>query len=135
MQLGDYHVLSEIGRGGMGVVYRAQARDGREVAVKVVRADKATRQAVERFQREERLLAALTDKEGFVPLLGSGSAPGGAYLVMPFVPGGTLRHRLRKGALAVEEAVLVARTVARAVGRAHAQGIVHRDLKPENLLF
>jgi tetratricopeptide (TPR) repeat protein len=93
--------------------------------------------AVARFERERRLQAALGETEGFVPLLGTGIARDGRqfFLVMPFLPGGTLRQRLEAGLLPVVEAVRIGRALARALGRAHALGIVHRDVKPENVLF
>ena len=133
MLVGRYEVLGEIGRGGMGVVYRARSPEGREVAVKVLlRADKA---AKERFARERRLLASLGETEGFVPVLDAGEHEQGSYIVMPLLAGGTLRDRLRRGPLPVAEAVSLVSRIARGVGAAHERGIVHRDLKPENILF
>jgi WD40 repeat protein len=135
MFLASYEVLSEVGRGGMGVVFRARSPEGRDVAVKVVHAQGA-RTALPRLERERRLLAALGEELGFVPLLDAGEAREGPYLVMPFVAGGTLRDRLReRGRLTVDDAVALGIQLARALGAAHARGIVHRDLKPENVLF
>src|SRR5262245_43567758 len=104
MRLGAYEVLSEIGRGGMGVVLRARAPDGRDGAIKVLIGPNA-KNGLERFQRERRLLSALSEAEGFVPLLDAGDSPQGPYLVMPFVTGGTLSDRLKRGPFAIEEAV------------------------------
>src|SRR5205823_9313107 len=73
--------------------------------------------------------------EGFVPLLSAGESPQGPYLVMPLIRGGTLHARLERGRLEVDDAVAIVRTLARAIGSAHALGLVHRDLKPENVLF
>src|SRR5690606_21440990 len=88
------------------------------------------------FQREREALATLGEADGFVPILDAGHDPEhGAFFVMPLVPGGTLRDRLRHGPLALTEAVRVGLALAEALGRAHARGIVHRDLKPENVLF
>ena len=131
VKVGAYEILSEIGRGGVGAVYRARSPDGRDVAVKVLlRLGEAQRA---RFERETRLLSAFTARDGFVPLLeASGSPP---YLVMPLVPGGTLRERLKRGPLAIDETIDLGRALATALGLAHARGIVHRDLKPENILF
>jgi tetratricopeptide (TPR) repeat protein len=133
MKLGPYELLSEIGQGGMGVVYRARSADGREVAVKVLLQEDPDAAAA--FERERRLLAGFTQAEGFVPILDAGSAEGRPYLVMPFFPGGTLRARLATGALPREDAVSLVSKLATALGRAHERGIVHRDVKPENVLF
>ena len=132
-RLGDYEILSEIGRGGMGAVYRARAADGREVALKVLLQDDPESAAA--FEREQRLLSSLTLAEGFVPLLDSGSQGKKRWVVMPLLRGGTLRDRLKRGPLAREEALLLVRKLATALGRAHERGIVHRDMKPENVLF
>ncbi|HZU98232.1 MAG TPA: protein kinase [Planctomycetota bacterium] len=129
--IGAHRVLGVLGRGGMGTVLRARSPDGTEVAIKVLRA--TAPQAIARFEREARLLAALG--EGFVPVLETGTSDGFPYLVMPLLAGGTLEEKLRRGPLAVEEAVRLAATLARALGVAHANGIVHRDLKPSNVLF
>ncbi|MBI3726121.1 protein kinase [bacterium] len=134
MKLGDYEILSELGRGGMGVVYHARAADGREVAIKVL-PSASSDSAMIRFQREKELQRALGEEDGFVPLLDSGERMREPWLVMPLVGGGSLRDRLRRGPLAVDEAAALGRTLARALARAHARGIVHRDLKPENVLF
>ncbi len=133
MKLGPYEVLEEIGRGGMGTVYRARSPDGRLVAVKVLaESNDPLRVAV--FERESRLIWSFSEADGFVPVLDVLSEPGKRALVMPLL-GGTLRARLKKGPLAVEDAVSIVARVAAAVGRAHERGILHRDLKPENVLF
>ncbi|HZV02127.1 MAG TPA: bifunctional serine/threonine-protein kinase/formylglycine-generating enzyme family protein [Planctomycetota bacterium] len=129
-----WRLLREIGRGGAGVVYLAKARDGSDVAIKVLTKG-ASRDALERFEREKRLLETLTAADGFVPLLASGRGPAGPFVVMPFLPGGTLRDKLRRGPLSIEETVALARSLATALAHAHERGIVHRDLKPENVLF
>jgi hypothetical protein len=134
MELEDYEVLEEIGRGGMGVVRRGRARDGTVVAIKIL-SRFAPPPAMDRFRRETRLHGQLGQTEGFVPLLASGQSPEGPYIVMPFLTGGTLRSRLASGSLPVAEAISLVRRLAQAIGRAHAGGVVHRDLKPENVLF
>jgi tetratricopeptide (TPR) repeat protein len=117
----------------MGVVLRGHSTSG-DVAIKVLlRAD--SRKQLARFDREKRLLASLGEDAGFVPLLESGDSPQGPYIVMPFLGGGTLRDRLRRGALPLGETVALATTLAKAIARAHEAGIVHRDLKPENVIF
>ncbi len=134
MRIGPYEVLGELGRGGMGVVYRVRAPGGGEAALKVLL--RADAEAFARFQRERRLLAELGEAEGFVPLRDAGkTSADGAWLVMALVPGGTLRARLEAGPLGVAETIALGREVATALGRAHERGIVHRDVKPENVLF
>ncbi len=133
MRIGGYEVLEELGRGGMGVVYRVRAPGGGEAALKLLA--RVDAQAVARFERERRLLASLGEERGFVPLLDGGTSPEGAWLVMPLVPGGTLRERLAAGPLGVEETLALGTRLARSLGEAHARGIVHRDVKPENVLF
>ncbi len=134
VKLGEYELTAEIGRGGMGTVFRGRGPDGAVVAVKLMHNPNA-RSALARFDRERRLMTALDEKKGFVPLLDAGESPSGPYLVMPLVTGGTLRERLRRGPLPVAEVVGLAETLARSLAEAHALGIVHRDLKPENMIF
>ncbi len=133
MKLGPYEVLSEIGRGGMGVVYRARSPRGDDVAIKVLL--RLNAETLGRFDRERRLLDSLGEAEGFVPLIDSGRTAVEPFLVMPFVGGGTLRAMLDQGKLAIEETVRIGRALAAIMGRAHERGVVHRDLKPENVLF
>ncbi len=132
MKIGSYEVEGLLGRGGMGVVYRGRSMTGEAVAIKVLPRTDSERLA--RFERERRLLGAFTARDGFVPLLDAGLSNEGPYLVMPLLAGGTLRERLERGVLGVEETVALGRTLASALGRAHARGIVHRDVKPENVL-
>ncbi|HZU98814.1 MAG TPA: protein kinase, partial [Planctomycetota bacterium] len=135
MQFGPYEVTAEIGRGGMGVVWRGRALEAASPEVAIKALARATPEGRARFERERRLLAGLGEAEGFVPLLDAGVEGETPFLVMPFVPGGTLRKKIDAGPLAVDEAVALGASVAQALGRAHAKGIVHRDLKPENILF
>ena len=133
MKLGPYEVEEEIGRGGAGAVYKARGPRGELVAVKVLL--RMAPEALHRFDRERRLQGTLGEEAGFVPLLDAGNAGTTRFLVMPFLSGGTLRDRLARGPLPLPEAIELARTLARALARAHSNGIVHRDLKPENVLF
>src|SRR5688500_10590436 len=116
MRIGSYDLLEEIGRGAMGVVFRARAADGRALAIKIVH---AAGNATARLDRERRMLEELGSGHGFVPVLDAGTAPEGAYLVMPFVGGGTLRDRLQRGPLGIEETVELGSKLARALGEAH----------------
>jgi serine/threonine protein kinase/formylglycine-generating enzyme required for sulfatase activity len=135
-RIGAYSIVREIGRGGMGTVYLGRREsDGADVAIKTL-IKVQDPGAVARFEREGRLLGALGLAAGFVPLIDYGRSDEGVpYIVMTYVTGGTLRKRLEKGRMPVAEAVTLGKTIAEAVGRAHARGIVHRDLKPENVLF
>src|SRR5271169_3198490 len=99
VKIGPYEVLGELGRGGMGVVYRVRSPESSEAALKVlVKSDHGT---LARFERERRLLSSLGNAEGFVGILDHGSSAEGAWLVMPLVTGGTLRKRLESGPLGV----------------------------------
>jgi tetratricopeptide (TPR) repeat protein len=131
--IGPFVGLSEIGRGGMGVVYRGRGPDGREVAVKVLLGTNPD--AIAQFEREKRLLWNFALADGFVPILDAAVENGKHYIVMPFLAGGTLRGRLHQGPLPPEEALPLVARLARAIGKAHERGIIHRDLKPENVLF
>ncbi len=133
VKIGPYEVLGILGRGGMGIVYRARSPAGEEVALKVL--GKLEAEAIARFERERRLLGGLGVGDGFVPLLDAGDSPQGPWIVMPLVSGGTLREKLRRGPLGVEGTLEVGRALAGALAKAHERGIVHRDLKPENVLF
>src|SRR5689334_7433290 len=107
MQLGRYAVLATIGQGGMGTVLRGRSPEGREVAIKLLL--RQSEDGLARFERERRLQGALGEEDGFVPLLDFGTAREGPYLVMPLLEGGTLRERLQKGPLPLEDAIELGR--------------------------
>ncbi len=135
--LGDrYHLVRELGRGGMATVYLAQdLRHSRHVALKVLRADLAASIGHDRFLREIEIAAVLTHPH-IVPLLDSGAADGTLYYTMPHVDGGSLRALLdRERELPIAESLRIVGALVDALRHAHASGIVHRDLKPENILF
>jgi TolB-like protein len=131
-----YHLVREIGRGGMAIVFLASdLRHGRQVAVKALLPEVADGVAAERFLREIRIAAGLTHPR-IVSLIDSGDADGVLYYIMPFIDAPTLREHLRAhGALPYLEAATIARDVARALAHAHGRGIVHRDVKPENIML
>ena len=135
--LADRYVIEgEIGSGGMATVYLAEERKhGRQVAVKILRPELLATIGVERFQREIAFAARLSHPH-LVPLIDSGEVDGMLYYVSAYIPGGSLRDRLkREGRLAVREALRIAREIGDALDFAHRAGVVHRDVKPENILF
>jgi hypothetical protein len=131
-----YEILGVLGRGGMGLVYRArQSRLDRLVAVKVLPAEAAKDPAfAERFTREARALARLNHPH-IVTLYDFGQAGPLPYFVMEYVDGTSLRERLRQGPLPPAEAVRIAVQVCNALEEARGEGLVHRDVKPENVLL
>ena len=133
-RLGPYEIVSPLGAGGMGEVYRARdTRLGREVAVKVLPpgfskdADRLIR-----FEREARAASAL-NHPNILTVHDVGTQDGAPYVVSELLEGETLRERLSSGALSSRRAVDYATQIARGLAAAHEKGIVHRDLKPENL--
>ncbi len=135
-QFGDYELQEEIGRGGMGVVFRAYQKSlKRDVAVKMIlRGELASKADRERFRVEAEASAHL-DHPGIVPVYEVGEINGYSYFSMKYVVGETLGQRLTRGPLAAREAVSILSGVSRAVHFAHQQGILHRDLKPSNILL
>ncbi len=134
---GDYELLEEISRGGMGVVYRARhARLNREVAVKMILAGElAGREAVQMFRTEARAAAGLHHPH-IIPVYEIGEHETQNYFTMRYVPGGwTIADWGREHAGNWRLIATQAALVARAVGHAHARGVLHRDLKPSNILW
>jgi ABC-type transport system substrate-binding protein/serine/threonine protein kinase len=129
-----YEVVSELGRGGMGVVYRARdPRLNRDVAVKVVASSELSSDTQERFQREAQIVAQM-DHPGIVPIHDVGRHEGSYFFVMPLVVGTSLRHLLWDGSLRLGEVLDIAIQTAEALEYSHSRGVVHRDIKPENIM-
>ncbi len=134
---GRYRLLSLIGEGGMGRVYRAHDTAlGRDVAIKVLPAELATRPGYEqRFRREAQTAAKLTEPH-IIPIHDTGEFDGQLYLVMPIVDGIELGELLeRDGPMSPQRAVHIVDQLAAALDAAHAAGLVHRDIKPSNALI
>ena len=134
-RLGPYEILSPLGAGGMGEVYRAKdERLGREVAIKVLSADLSMDGSrLKRFEKEARSASAL-NHPNIVTVYDTGSSDGVAWIAMERVDGETLRKVVAGGAVAVKKVLAIATQIADGLARAHEAGIVHRDLKPENLM-
>ncbi len=133
-KLGSYEILSPLGAGGMGEVYRARdTRLGRDVALKVLPAAFASDpERLARFQREAQVLASLNHPR-VGAIYGFEDSSGVRALVMELIEGPTLADRIARGAIPVDEALPIAREIAEALEAAHDRGIVHRDLKPANV--
>jgi len=134
-RLGPYEILSQVGAGGMGEVYRARdPRLQREVAIKVLPSDLASDpDRLSRFEREARSASAL-NHPNIVTIHEVGEAGGIRFLVMELVSGSTLRDLLSDGPLPIRRLLQIAAPVADGLARAHSAGIIHRDLKPANLM-
>ncbi|MEZ4590234.1 MAG: serine/threonine-protein kinase [Chloroflexota bacterium] len=133
---GRYEIESELGRGGMATVYLAHdPRFGRKVALKVMsRALRDDPTFRGRFEREARIIATL-EHPAIVPVYDYGESDGQPFLVMRYMPGGTLADRIIARPFSLETAVPIIQRLAGALDHAHQQGVIHRDLKPGNILF
>src|ERR1700694_2128231 len=134
-RLGPYGIVSPLGAGGMGEVYRARDnRLGREVAIKLLpEAVASDPDRLSRFEQEARSASAL-NHPNIVTIYDVGRVDSVSYIAMELVQGKTLRDLLAEGALATRRLLSLAGQIADALARAHEAGIVHRDLKPENLM-
>jgi serine/threonine protein kinase len=135
-RLGPYEILSALGSGGMGEVYKAtDTRLDRTVAIKILPPTLATDpQFRDRFDREARSISQL-DHPHICALYDVGEQRGTAYLVMQYLEGETLADRLAIGAMPLDHALQVAIQIADALATAHKAGIVHRDVKPGNIML
>src|SRR6202451_1582353 len=123
-KLGAYEIVSSIGKGGMGEVWKARDPQlGRDVAIKA-----SAQQFNDRFEREARAIAALNH-----PNVCTLYHIGPNYLVMEYIEGPTLAERIKEGPIPLEEALGIARQIADALEAAHEKRIIHRDLKPANI--
>lgn len=134
--IGRYQVKAELNRGGMSVVYLAHdPRMGRDVAIKMLPRSLQDQPAVRaRFEREARVIAAL-EHPAIVPIYDFSDEEGQPYLVMRYMPGGSLTDVLTYGRLNLTDAARIVQRLAGALDEAHRHKIIHRDLKPGNILF
>ena len=144
MRLGPYEILSPLGAGGMGEVWKARdARLEREVAVKILPSSLAHNEEFRaRFEREAKVISSLNHPNictlhdiGQVPDPEAGAGAALHYLVLELVEGESLAARIKKGPLPLPEVLRVGAQIAEALDAAHRRGIVHRDLKPENVML
>ncbi|MFT5526308.1 MAG: serine/threonine protein kinase, partial [Pirellulaceae bacterium] len=135
-ECGDYVILKEIARGGMGIVYRARHKElGRIVALKMIQSSPLSfAGSVERFETETRTIASLSHPN-IVPIYDIGRHEGRPFFTMQLVAGRTLAEELQDDPLDPTEAAELARQVASAIACCHAANIIHRDLKPANILL
>ncbi|MEO1511587.1 MAG: serine/threonine-protein kinase, partial [Planctomycetota bacterium] len=135
-RIGPYTIEEELGRGGMGVVYRAtDTRLSRVVAIKALPAEFASDPArLERFEREAKTLAQL-NHPNLAGIYGVEEQDSGRYLVLEYVEGESLAERLDRGPLPVDESIELAAQIAAGVEAAHEAGVIHRDLKPANIMI
>ena len=135
--LGGYRLESELGEGGMGLVFRAtRVEDGREVALKVLKLALANDLLFQHRFRQEARAAAEVHEPHLVPIIEASEADGRHYLAVDYVPGGSLADRISdKGRLDGADLVRMVSEIAAGLDALHAAGIVHRDIKPQNILF
>lgn len=133
--IGEYRVIRELGRGGMGAVYEVEhANFPRRLALKLIHESAADEEGLLRFDREGRLLAQVRHRN-ILSVHQMGRAPQGPYIVTDLVEGESLRALTSRGKLAPREAARIAHEIADALVTCHSKGILHRDLKPENVLL
>jgi serine/threonine protein kinase len=137
--IGRYHILEQLGEGGMAIVYKAyDTRLENDVAVKIIRTENLAPSILEtaliRFEREAKALARLTHAN-IVKVLDYGEYENKPWLVMPYLPGGTLKQKLHGKPMNYQEAASLLIPIAHALAYAHEQGMVHRDVKPSNILI
>jgi serine/threonine protein kinase len=137
MTIGPYRIIEQIGRGGMATVYKAyHAAMDRHVAIKILPEEYANDPGFRaRFEREAKTVANLRHPH-ILPVFDYGEKSGISYLVMPYIPTGTLKTYLaQEGQLPLDETARIFIRLAEALDYAHRQGVIHRDIKPDNVLF
>jgi serine/threonine protein kinase len=134
-RIGPYRIMGELGRGGMGVVFKAQhTQNNALVALKVIASgDQASPEQLKRFQREVNIAREL-DHPGIVRVLDAGENEGFHWFAMELVEGRSLADVIREEEIDWRRAVEIVRDVADALAQAHDKGILHRDIKPSNIL-
>jgi WD40 repeat protein/serine/threonine protein kinase len=135
-QVGNYHIIREIGRGGMGMVYLAEQLHPitRQVALKVIKLGMDTRQIIARFETERQALA-LMDHPNIAKVLDAGATPEGKpYFVMEFIPGAPITEYCDNNRMSNRQRLELFAQVCQALQHAHQKGIIHRDIKPSNVL-
>lgn len=138
LDLDQYHIIEKLGQGGMAVVYKAfDTKLDRYVAIKIVRMDifgtAVHERLIKRFEREAKSLSRL-EHPNIISIIDYGYWQGSPYLVMPFIPGGTLKERIGSP-MPWKSAVSLLIPIADALAYAHAKGLIHRDVKPSNILL
>ena len=136
--IGRYHILEQLGEGGMAVVYRAyDTHLDCDVAIKVIRLENLPsvrlKKTLQRFQTEALRMARMTHTN-IVKVIDYGEFEGTPYLVMPFLSGGTLKEQMGKP-IPWEEAIKIIKPIVEALGYAHGNSLIHRDIKPSNILI
>jgi len=135
-QLGRYGIRSQLGAGGMGVVYLAEdTKLGRKVALKILSPDLTDNpESLLRFEREARAASALTHPN-ILTIYEIGEAEGAHFIATEFIEGESLRQRIKRGPMDLPEVLDISIQIASALAAAHETGIVHRDIKPENIML
>jgi serine/threonine protein kinase len=134
-RFGEYELEEKLGEGAVGVVYRGRSPDGRVVAIKALSpALGGDDEFRARFAREARVAQEVRHRH-LVDVVGHGEVEGRPYLVLEYVPGGSLADRLRRGALGVDELVELVADVAAGLDALHRHELVHRDVKPSNIML
>ncbi len=134
--LHGYEVLEKIGQGGLGIVYRARRLiDDEHVVIKTIRPDRLQDpEAVQRFELETELVKDLKHAH-IVPMFDHWQDEDGGYIVMRWLPGGSLRDRFKRALLSLPDAARLVSEICAALHSAHVVEVVHRDIKPDNILF